>query len=147
MKACRQFLALNAGDRRVVVEAAALVLVVRAGLALLPFPVLRRLLTAYSRWHGRSRPSAGAAHRIGVIVTRVAARLPVRTTCLVDALVADTMLRRRRFSSTFRLGVQRPADAHGGLAAHAWVECDGAVLIGALDGLGDYAILSAPRIE
>ena len=66
-------------------------------------------------------------------------------TCLRQALVADAMLRRRDFPSRLRLGVQlhrRPSSTS--LQSHAWVECDGAIVVGGLEDLADYAVLAAP---
>ena len=149
MHACRRFLALNSGERWVAGEAVALLLFVRATLSTLSFHTLRTLLKWYSsRNDGRHRRSSDAtAQRIARIVTGVATRLPIGTTCLVEALVAETMLRRRGYGARLRLGVQRPDEGPSALAAHAWVECEGAVLIGELDGLRDYAVLSVSRAE
>lgn len=124
-----------------VVEAAALLLLVRAGLSLLPFNTLRRTLRYYS-----DRPQAAAASsalvpRVAWAVMAAARRLPMRTTCLVESLAGDAMLRRRGLSSTLRFGVRPPT--RGELAAHAWVEHDGTVVFGALDELHEYSVLSA----
>jgi hypothetical protein len=72
-------------------------------------------------------------------VNRVAGCLPAANNCLVLALVADTMLQRRGQASEIRIGVRRPASRR--VQAHAWVECDGAVVVGALDDLAEYAPL------
>jgi hypothetical protein len=31
------------------------------------------------------------------------------------------------------------------IEAHAWLDCDGAVAIGVIDGLSDFKVLTAPR--
>ena len=127
-----------------VVEAAVLLLLVRAGLSLLPFDTLRRSLQYYS---DPARPadstSAALVPRVAWAVTAAARRLPIRTTCLVESLTGDAMLRRRGLSSTLRFGVRPPS--RGALAAHAWVEHDGAVVFGALDELSEYSALSPAR--
>ena len=101
---------------------------------------------------GDLRDSTVVAHpsAIGSVrraITAVAARFP-SATCLVQALAADAMLRRRRLASELRLGV-RLRD-HGDSAdvpdvpieAHAWVECDGGVVIGAVAHQSEFTVLT-----
>ena len=57
---------------------------------------------------------------------RTASRLVPRATCLVQALALHAMLARRFRTSALRLGVTRSR----GFEAHAWLECDGLVVIG-----------------
>jgi hypothetical protein len=54
------------------------------------------------------------------------------------------MLVRRGYLSDLRIGVlpRRAGDAQP-LQSHAWMECEGTVLIGELDNLGEYAVLTA----
>lgn len=52
---------------------------------------------------------------------------PVRPTCLKSALVLSWLLRQRGIATTLRIGVVR---RQGTLAAHAWLEHDGAVIHG-----------------
>ena len=127
-----------------VVEAAVLLLLVRAGLSLLPFTTLRRSLRYYSDSARSAAPSHGSlVPRVAWAVMAAARRLPMRTTCLVESLTGDAMLRRRGLSSTLRFGVRPPNG--GALAAHAWVEHDGTVVFGALDELPEYSVLSPTR--
>ena len=85
--------------------------------------------------------------RIAWAVSAVARRLPSRTTCLVEALAAEAMLRRRGFAPTLRIGVREPGSDATLLEAHAWVECAGSVVIGGRANLADYAVFSEPRVE
>ena len=52
--------------------------------------------------------------------------------CLVEALAARELLALRGISSTVRFGVTRAGATHDGatLTAHAWLEHDGAVVVG-----------------
>jgi hypothetical protein len=114
----------------------------------LSFATTRRLLNRYA---SGGRAHAGlqadrAVRRIAWAVTAAARRLPSRTTCLVEALAADAMLRRRGFASTLRIGVREPAAAVP-LDAHAWVECEGSVVIGELANLSDYVVFSERKNE
>jgi hypothetical protein len=134
---------VSADDRRLLLEAAALLMLVRAGLRLLPFPVCRHLLDRYAEQGTRS-PAPGIVPRVVWAVGAAGRRLPGRTTCLADALVADAMLRRRRCASEIRFGV-RPRQRPGRLDAHAWVEHEGRIVLGAVDQLSTYARLNQSR--
>jgi len=69
-----------------------------------------------------------------------AARCPAAT-CLVQALAADVMLRRRRLSCVMRFGVRLTGTTGEPLEGHAWVECGGAT-IDAIDGRSAFKVLS-----
>jgi hypothetical protein len=133
------------------VEAAALMLAVHAGLRVLRFIALQRRL---DRWAARGARSGGAAsphagtqpgseiaeiERVRWAVNAMGRRIP-RTMCLCEALTGYGMLRRRGYDAALRIGVR-----HGtviALDAHAWVECDGAVVLGVMPALAEYAVLA-----
>ncbi len=144
MDSLHRYRALTAADRWLIVEAAMLLAVVRLGVAAVPFSILRRALDRAGRL---LRPrttgtSASSVARLGWAVAAVARRAPFRSTCLVESLAADAMLRRRGYDSEIRFGVRPPSG--GALAAHAWVEHDGAVVFGAVH---DYSVLSSREAE
>ncbi|MGH9144935.1 MAG: lasso peptide biosynthesis B2 protein [Vicinamibacterales bacterium] len=141
------FRALNSSDRWLVVEAMVLLVVTCAGLRTLHFALLLRLvdrLANNTRWL-RVLPNP-PLHRIEWAVAAAARRLPVSTTCLVRALAADMVLRRRGHASTLRIGVRRQKsnECTAPLEAHAWIECDGRVIVGGRENLASYAVLDAP---
>ncbi len=129
--------ALAPADRRLLVEALSLIVALRAGLRLLPFTNVRRCVT---RWAGFKAGSDCEPGRIAWAVGAVGSRIP-GTTCLVEALAADGMLRRRGHASTLKVGVRRGAALS--IDAHAWVECSGTVVIGTTAELAEYAVLSS----
>lgn len=118
------------GHRARVVEAAAVLCVVRILLTILSF---RTLL----RWTGGAAAAAGphdvrtaarpAASAVGAAVERAALRLPWTPTCLVQSLSARLMLLRRRVPSTIVLGVARRGP---NVEAHAWLLVEGGVVCG-----------------
>lgn len=147
MTVWRRFWALRATDRGLVIEAAVLLAVVRIGLSLIPFQTLRRLLDRYA--DGRRRGAAlGSSNeppaRVVWAVTSVARGWPRATTCLIEALAADAMLRRRACACEIRFGVRPPSGAAGPLDAHAWVEHNGVVVLGEVTNMADYAVMSIP---
>lgn len=144
----RRFRSLNSTDRRVVLEAVALLALTSVGLHLFRFQTLRRTLTFRPRPLTRqslaprgAESSTNAVARVTWGVTAAATRFPVSTSCLVRALAADAMLRHRGFASEVRFGVRKRGDRVSPLEAHAWVECDGEVVLGEIESLPDYAIL------
>jgi hypothetical protein len=68
--------------------------------------------------------------RLAAAVERAAARLPLTLLCLPRAMALHWLLHREHRPGTLLLGVL-PGAARGTLDdLHAWVECDGAVLVG-----------------
>jgi hypothetical protein len=141
MQLWRSFWRLEASRRRLVAEAGALLLLARLGLRLCAYTRLRRALDFLASHTPVSSPSTSGHVEVAWAVTAVARRLPMKTTCLVEALATDTMLRRRHHASHLNFGV-RFNQREPQLDAHAWVECEGDLVIGRLDDLKDYTPLT-----
>ncbi len=103
--------------------------VCRLGLLALPLPVVRKAVRTLFR-AGRPLPADKRAAAEQVIRAAVSAGIhsPVGKTCLATALVAQAMLRRHGHDARLRLGVRRNPD--GKIAAHAWLEREGLVVVG-----------------
>lgn len=123
----RKFVGLRGHDRKLVLEAVVVLCAVRLGLAVLPFPLLRRSLRISTRLLRVRRPQAAPA-RIAWAVRLVATRLRKSGSCLPQALCGQWMLDRRGFSSQVGIGVARAGS--GGMAAHAWLTSGGLILLG-----------------
>jgi hypothetical protein len=142
MRTWQRFRALSAGDRRLVVEAAAWLVAARFGLLLLPFPALRRALSSAScRFPALDQSASATPAPVAWAITSAARHLPMHSTCLIESLAGHAMLRRRGFDCDLRLGVRRPS-GRSSFAAHAWIEHRGSVVLGKVDDLSEYAILS-----
>jgi hypothetical protein len=116
----RKFRSLGARQQRVVAAALVLLPVFRLGVHLLG---LQRWRAFTLRTAGRpSHMSADDARALGALVNAVARHSPLPAACLTRSLVAEWLLRRRGIDAQLRIGVQRNS---AGIAAHAWVECDG----------------------
>lgn len=122
----RSFLRLPAAERRLALSALPAVVAVRVALWLLPYRRVQQLAA-------RGRPVRGAAGRVparGIAEgVRRASRGVPRASCLTQALAAQLLLARAGYAARVWIGVAR--EGAGGLDAHAWVELDGAVLLGA----------------
>jgi hypothetical protein len=103
--------------------------VIRAALWLLPFPSVQRLVRRLGRRSPRAREPLSLPLVEGrAVAIRLASRLVPRATCLTQALGLQVLLARSGTPSELRLGV---AHGDGGaLSAHAWLECQGRVVIG-----------------
>jgi hypothetical protein len=150
----RRLLTLNSRDRLRLAEAATRLIAAGLAVHILPSWVVGRVLEVKCR-SAPGRVAAGVAprparptrraddskrDRIAWAVRTASHRL--QTSCLVEALVAHAMLQCRGYPAALRVAVRRRE--LGSLVAHAWVECDGVVVVGGLDDLEDYAALSAP---
>ncbi len=132
-------------ERRLLAEAASLLLVTGAALRVCPFPWLRKGLALYTRLRAGRLP----ADRVAWAVSAAARRLPGWFSgCLPQALAAETLLARHGYRPQLRIGVRpsgrAPEARRSRLEAHAWVELRGAVLVGALDDLSTFVPLERP---
>jgi hypothetical protein len=97
-----------------------------------------RALDSISRWAPPYRNTV-KSDRIAWAVRGVASRAPLPFTCLMQALVGQSLLEAHGHSAAIRYGVT--SGDEGDLRAHAWVERDGSVLIGNLDNLAQYQLI------
>jgi hypothetical protein len=144
MRRLRRFLALPAPERGLLLRAAILLSGVRLGLWLLPFQALRRFLARLAQVpaHGRGARSLSPG-RIVWAVGAASRIVPGTGTCLVRALAAQVLLARRGHPAQLRLGVAR--NEKGRLEAHAWLETQGAIVIGGEESPSHFAPL--PPLE
>jgi hypothetical protein len=117
-------------DRRLIVLAAVLQVIVAVAVRVLPFARVRALLDRLAALGPRPRDIANVDARVVQAVQSVAARLP-GATCLTDALVAQCLLSRHRRETALCFGVARDRTADRPFDAHAWLEQRGSGLIGA----------------
>ena len=122
-----KFLSLPPPERRLLFQAALLVLAARLGLWLLPFRVLPGMLERLAQVIAWRASTYVAAERIAWAIVAVSSHVPLAT-CLTQALAARALLARLGYPAQLRIGVARAA--HGQIAAHAWVEIDQRVILG-----------------
>jgi hypothetical protein len=123
---------------------AGLMPVVAAALHLLPFLAVRRLLRGDCRTAAGTTPDPRTVGRVRWAISAAGARAPFKPSCLVQALVADAILRRNGLQPTLRIGVRKHQRTVP-LEAHAWVECEGQLAAGGIDGLSDFVELIPAR--
>lgn len=116
-------------EKRTLFEVTLLLGAIRIGLILLPFKTLRRTLDRLAG-NSKSQPTIDPDYQSRVVwATTSASRyvLPDKP-CLAQALTVQLLLRRRGIPAQLRIGVMK--DEEKNLQAHAWVESEGAVVIG-----------------
>jgi len=119
----RRSFALSACDWGLLVEGSVLAVGVEGALRVLP---LSRVVGWCERSRSLARLWPGATLDVLVLAARRPYHsLPWPSTCLRRSLVLTALLRRRGRPATVRFGVRRQSEL---LLAHAWVECDGAVV-------------------
>jgi hypothetical protein len=122
----RRLVRLTPAERRLLLYAWGLFLLVRPLLRMSPLTAL------LSRGRAPGAPrSALPVDRIGWLVGVAGRHARRRPTCLEEALVLAWTLRRAGHVASVRIGVAR---AGARLRAHAWLEHEGRVLLGAPDG-------------
>ncbi len=142
MKLLHKALHLKPSDRQLLLTALALLLTIRLGLWLLPFPTWRRLFTQVMQTKTNLPPISTTTIDQIVWAVSVASRyLPGEVKCLARALATQILLHRYGYTATLCLGVAK--GEKGQLEAHAWVESQGEVVIGGLSNLSSFTLLSS----
>ena len=123
----RRLGAMSGVERRLLAEAAVCLALARLLILMVPFRhVAPRLERRPPGSPGGVNPAVHLAIRRAV--TTAARHVPWNAVCLPQAMAAKFMLARRGGASTLHLGLVRKEA--GGLLAHAWLEVDGAILVG-----------------
>lgn len=131
-------------DQWSLAKALALVWLIRLGLWLLPFRVLqeivaRRTSKATSSSAQRRPQDLMVVRKVASSVRRVSRYVP-EASCLTQALATQVLLASQGQISDLRIGVTKGEE--GELAAHAWVESEGKIVMGNRSNLSRYAVLS-----
>lgn len=140
MACLRKFLGLTSLERRLLVGAWFLVIFVRAGLFFLPFRTMRAVQQAFARrvrTEGNEAQAVGLDEKIAWAVNAACVRMPGHVTCLRRAIAATVLFNLCGVQVDMLLGVIRGEDK--AVAAHAWVERSGKVVVGNLKDLQEYS--------
>jgi len=128
MKRASKFLALSLSEKAILFKAWILLGAIRLGFELLPFSVVKSLVT---RERPVSPPRSHASIDELTWAVTVASGFVPGATCLVQAMALQFLLQRAGYPALMHIGVNK--DEIGKLKAHAWVESQGRVLIGGSD--------------
>lgn len=115
--------------RLLLVQMTLLLAMIRLALKLWPLPKVQALLQRTAVSFASATPvDAVYLGRVGWSATAVSRRLLRDRPCLTQALAVHWLLQRRGYPAELCIGVVKEAD--GRLYAHAWVESNGAVVVG-----------------
>ena len=148
LKRLRQFLALDAQDRRLFIKAWFLLGWMRAAILMTSFKRLTRSLDRHPQLATVARldeQQLDRADRIGKLVAIAARYTPWQSLCLVQVLVVQRLLAQQHIPGQFYLGVRRGSEVNAdpvGLSAHAWLQCGDTIVSGAA-GHELFTIVSA----
>jgi hypothetical protein len=139
-------------ERGALAWAGVLLIAARAALLTLPLRTVLRLAERVARPGQDPRPAGASSSapdgatvaetRLGRMIWAVEImgnRLFPRNPCLTQAVVVQWLLRRAGRPADLRIGVRR--EENDKPQAHAWVESDGAILIGQSEALQGYVSL------
>ncbi|MEN9230391.1 MAG: lasso peptide biosynthesis B2 protein [Thermostichus sp. DG02_5_bins_236] len=134
---------LSAIERGLLLKALVLLLAARLMLVLVPFqvwrPMLLKLISVQAPHEAsRSRDSEVKLSQVIRAIDQASWLVP-GVKCLARALTAGILLRRYGFVPSLQLGAK--LDRSMGFSAHAWVVCDGSVVIGGIPELDQYSML------
>ena len=136
----RKFLALSGAEQRVLLAAAALLPLFRAGLRVFGFARLRAWI-ARSPAAAKAPPPIGELSAIGALVNTAAHHTLGPANCLTRSLYLVWRLRREGIDCQLRIGVRLN---DGVLDGHAWVECAGVPINDRRDVGADFSAFDAP---
>ena len=113
--------------------------IARMMLIFIPFRKIAPLLGESISADLRSRAQRSLRpERIRAAIRRASACAPWRTKCFEQALAGKLMLRNRRMSGVISFGVNKAGER---LNAHAWLECEGVIVTGAI-GMKEYTVIA-----
>jgi hypothetical protein len=118
----RKFAAYSARERRLVLKAWGTLIVVRTLLWIVPYRWIEARLIQRSPV---TKPGVSSSE-IALAVTRASTLVPFAT-CLTQAIAGCFLIGRSGGNAVIHFGV---AKGEAGFKAHAWLESDGAILIG-----------------
>ena len=135
-----KFRALPSHERLMILRALATLWRVWFALRLISFARVRALANGPAI--GIVPSDSPTPDRIAWAVAAASPLIPSGSNCLLRAIAAGIMLRRYGFDSDLKIGVAKSSD--GALAAHAWLESAGQVVIGDFE-LDRYVALDTQR--
>jgi hypothetical protein len=117
-------------DKKLVVEAFLLMAFVRLVILLVPFKRYKKYLGAYNDEtpHEIDLHQINCIKKVSWVVSLVARHTPWESKCLVQAVTAQIMLKKRNVSSTLYLGVNK--DKNYNMNAHAWLRSGQVIVTG-----------------
>lgn len=142
MNKLRKFMALPQSDRVMLLKAVALLATVRLTLKVAKFSMADRWFRSFRRVSATVAPTA--PERLAWSVATAGRIIPSGGHCLSQAMALQVLMARQGMHATVRYGIQQIPGVP--LAAHAWLEYQGHLLIGA-NNLDRFVELAGPGVS
>jgi hypothetical protein len=141
-----RFLKLSPSDRTLFLQAFLCLNFIRLGLWLFPFQTIQQLLIKINQVSSKPKSrNLIDLSKIGRAIHSISHYLPGQVRCLAQALTAHFLICHYGYSPQLKIGF---AKGEGGLIeAHAWVECQGQVVMGDSYDLPRFTTLPALSIN
>lgn len=129
----KRFLGLSPKEKFFFLEAYIWLGLIRAAILLMPF---RRITRSLNHSQDGGKPDTltdeqlDTAKLVGRAIRQAAGSTPWESTCLVQAITAQNMLKKRNIPGLFYLGVMKDHDTGGKIKAHAWSQCGETIITG-----------------
>lgn len=132
----KTFLKMPLLEKSMFFEAYILSGIYRFAILAIPFKKLKKYIGAYKKESSRQIPMEQykVARRVLGAVNMATTRTPWESKCLVRALTAQRMLKKRNIYTTLYLGVGK--DINNKMLAHAWLRCGEIILTGGRERTG-----------
>lgn len=135
----KTFSNLPTAERSLILRTVPLVAAIRMTLWIIPLRRVRRLAKTFE-WLHFAVPADLPVSRLEWAVRAASRRIPMAT-CLTQALALQCLLARSGRNSEVHIGVKM--DTEAGFQSHAWVVCEGRMLLSEPDEVADYSPLLA----
>ena len=118
-RALKSFCRIPFAEKKIVIEVVLLLLFGRI-LLLLPYKYMKGFLGGYNKTCEGGPADIKESRKISMYIRHIGNRLPWKCSCLVNALAAKIMLRKRGIPATVYFGMTRGNEKE--LITHAWVK-------------------------
>ena len=126
MEALNKFKSLPKLEKKLLLKAVFLVLLIRLVIVILPFNIITGFISNIFKSKKSLRAdSCPMADRVRWAVDAGSNSIPFTKNCLVKSIAIHILLRNYNYESIIHFGVRK--DSKDILKAHAWVECEGEI--------------------
>lgn len=124
------FVRIGRKRRLWIIKIFALSALIRATILIIPFKRIKKHLGIHNEESTLEVEEEiyELASEIGWIIPRVCKKTPWESKCLVQAIIAQRLLKKEKIDSTLYLGVAK--EESGELMAHAWLRCGTMIVTG-----------------
>ncbi len=120
VKAVKSFIRIPLKEKKTVIEVVTLLLYGRI-LLLLPYRCMKQYFGNYNEIDTHTSINLRELRCISIMIQKLGNIVPWKCTCLVNAIAAKIMLKRRNIPATIYFGMAKDSDKK--IVAHAWVKC------------------------